>query len=703
MRERRPLRFTVPAGLFVVGLIIIVAYYIAEHHLLTERIREDGRRELRMLAALSTGDIEYAYRSGNAKEARSTLERLGGLPGLSHAALVSDDGNVILAASPSQEGTHITDRIDAVDAGRLPALLAGRDVTLFESNGGLRQSGFFPVLIRDGAGGVIPAQFGWLALDYDLTGTAAVRRHHLLMRTFPYILTLIAICLGLWWTFRRVLLHRIQRLTSATRDIAMGNFSAVADIGGRDELRDLSDALARMAGRLRENTNELVFLAGHDSLTQLLNRRGFEQQLKSAIHEAALRGTRFLLLYLDLDNFRVINDTRGHSAGDALIVHVAEVLRENLGDNAVLARTGGDEFAIILPLPADQDPAVSADALRRTLNRVPFHWQGQTFRAQASIGAVVADGQLSAEEALSRADTACSAAKERGRNRVQFWNDDEQELLLHHGQMKWVAQLHAALDSGRFELHAQQIMPLQHSERGLHFEVLIRMRDQQGNLCPPGDFLPAAERYHLSTRIDQWVIAETFDLLGRHRSAIGGIAICAINLSGQSLCDDDTLATIKREIARHDHLLPRQICFEITETAAITNLAKAVRFIEELRGMDFRIALDDFGSGVSSFGYLKNLPVDFIKIDGMFVRDLLNSRLDSIITRSINDVAHEMGKRTIAEFAESEPIILALRRLGVDYAQGYGVARPVPLHTLLQSVAEEAESNQRRAAVIRTS
>jgi diguanylate cyclase (GGDEF)-like protein len=690
MPPRRPLRFTVPAGLFAVGLIIIVAYYLAEQRTLAERIREDGYRELRMLAALSTGDIEHAYRSGNLKEARATIERLGGLPALSKAAMVTAGGLVIYAARPGLEGTPLASYLDEVDPGRIQEILAGRDVMLLDRCGGLCQAGFFPVLIRDGSSSLIPAQFGWLVLESDLTGTAALRRNNLLARTTPYIVALIAICIGLWWTFRKVLLHRIQRLASVTRDIAMGDFSVVPDIGGRDELNDLSGELARMASRLRENTNELAFLSGHDALTHLLNRRGFEQRLVAAIEEAKFRGTAFLLLYLDLDNFRVLNDTQGHTAGDGLIVHVSEVLNENLDKTAVLARTGGDEFGIILPLRPGQDPAALAESLRRIVVGVPFEWKGQPCHVQASIGAVSVDGRLSAEEALSRADTACSAAKDRGRNRIQFWSDDEQELLLHHGHMKWVGRIQAALDSGRFELHGQEIVPLQHESRGLYFEVLIRMRDEQGNLCPPGDFLPAAERFHLSTRIDRWVIAEVFNLLDMHRSSVRDIETCTINLSGPSLCDDDTLDAIKREIAKHAHIRPTQICFEITETAAITNLAKAVRFIEELRGMDFRIALDDFGSGVSSFGYLKNLPVDIIKIDGMFVRDLLNSPLDGVITRSINDIAHEMGKRTIAEFAETAPIIQALRDIGVDYAQGYGVAKPVPLYKLLQKSLREA-------------
>ena len=689
IKHRRPLRFTVPAVIFLVGMAILVSYFLTEYHLQKEQLRRDGERQLRLVATLTAGELEAVFRKGRTGDAEAAIERAAGAQYLKTIALVAGNGSVIAATDPSQEGKEISALLPGLDRQALQEILAGTEIHVIARNGGLRQVGFFPVRMRADPRGFLPRRVTWLVLSTDLTGLAKHRYYQLLTLAIPYSVTLIALCIGLWWMFRRLLLQRIQRLSSATRAVAMGDFSVSPEVGGHDELQELEEDFRQMARRLQDNTDELRFLGQHDRLTGLLNRRGLQEVLERITQQAARLGDRHLLLYLDLDRFRVLNDTQGHAAGDALILTFADLLRETLPEADAIARMGGDEFAIIIPHRGTSSAVERAEALRQAASALRFQWQGQRFHVQMSIGVAAIDGGAQASKVLSDADTACYAAKAKGRDRIQLWRDDEQELLQHHGQMRWVSRIQSAIESDRLELYAQPLRPLQGVENGLHFEVLIRMRDEKGALVPPGEFLPAAERFQLSGRIDRWVIEHAFQQLRNLGPKVREVDTCAINLSGLSLSDETVLAVIREEFAKSRGIHPSQFCFEITETAAIINLNHAMLFIEELRGMDCRIALDDFGSGVSSFGYLKNLPVDIIKIDGMFVRDMLNTPLDRVIVRSINDIAHEMGKRTVAEFAESAEAIAALRRMGVDYAQGYGIAKPMPLAQLLRDALRD--------------
>lgn len=692
MKQRFPLRRTVPALIFVVGTMLIIGYFLAEYSALTAKIRKNGRESLSTYATLTAGELESAFRRGDTRMARAAIERLGGARALTTVALTTGDGTVIFGSQPGYSGIPISTLLYEGHDIRIDAIMSSNGIHIATDARGLRQVGFFPVLIRGNLGDILPEQTGWLVLGNDLTFQARQSRYELMWHTVPYALTLLALSIGLWWLFRVKLLYRIQELGDATRAIAMGDFSAVPDIGGSDELHELSVEFAQMARRLQENTAELTFLSGHDRLTGLHNRRALEQKLNICVREARNLHARFLLMYIDIDSFRVINDTQGHEAGDALIMHFADRLQELVTDADMLARIGGDEFAVILSLDEGAAPEERVNSLHKTLTSLPFRWRNVPFHIQVSIGVSVVDGASAAAEVLSRADAACYTAKDRGRNRVQLWRDDEQSLLERHGQMKWVSRIQSALETNRFELHGQPIKSLSGKDPGLHFEILLRMRDEDNKMAAPGEFLLAAERFQLSAQIDRWVIEHTFKMIGELGKKARGISTCAINLSGLSLDSQEILGAIQQGFSDHPNIRPNQLCFEITETAAITNLHTAVGFIEELRGMDCRIALDDFGSGVSSFGYLKNLPVDIIKIDGMFVRDILESPLDHVITRSINDIAHSMGKRTIAEFAETTAIINALRALGVDFVQGYGVARPMPLRQLFETGLAQRET-----------
>jgi len=426
-------------------------------------------------------------------------------------------------------------------------------------------------------------------------------------------------------------------------------------------------------------SERLSWQARHDGLTGLANRQAFEHRLEAAIAALAKEPGEHALLYLDLDQFKLINDTCGHVAGDALLRQLAPVLAEQVGERDTLARLGGDEFGVLLERAAPGRAQRLAEDLRTAIEGFHFTWEDKRFAVGVSIGVVpIRSAEASLASVLSAADRACYVAKDAGRNRIHVYREDDVELARRHGEMQWVGRLTRALEEGRLELWSQTIAPLAGPGKGLRCELLLRMRDEHGRVVLPAAFLPAAERYGLAVRLDRWVVERALAWLPARARRRDGLALCSINLSGRSLGDGDFRRFVlgALDAAR---VPAGRVCFEITETAAIANLAEAARFVAALRERGCRVALDDFGSGLSSFAYLKNLPVDFLKIDGAFVKDVVEDSIDLAMVRSINDIAHEMGKQTIAEFVESEAILEKLRGIGVDYAQGYAVCRPQPL------------------------
>ncbi len=426
----------------------------------------------------------------------------------------------------------------------------------------------------------------------------------------------------------------------------------------------------------RELNRRLSYHASHDILTGLVNRAEFESRLERALKSAKAREASYALCYLDLDQFKIVNDSCGHSAGDALLGQLGALLKSKIRWRDTLARLGGDEFGVLLESCSLDEAMKTAEVLRAAIGEFKFMWDDRSFRLGVSIGVVpiTADNEDVAA-LLSAADSACAAAKEAGRNRIHSFQENDIDLMRRRREMQWAARINNALEENRFELFRQTIQPLQADENGAHYEILLRMRDETGGIIAPGLFIEAAERYSITPNIDRWVIKNAFRWLVSEADERERLILCSINLSGQSLGDDKFLPFVVDQF-QMSGLDATKICFEITETAAIASYSQANRFINALKELGCKFALDDFGTGLSSFGYLKHFPVDYLKIDGSFVKEILHDPIDREMVRSINEIGHLTGKQTIAEFAENEEIITMLRGMGIDYAQGYGVAEP---------------------------
>jgi|HubBroStandDraft_1064217.scaffolds.fasta_scaffold00154_38 diguanylate cyclase (GGDEF)-like protein len=463
----------------------------------------------------------------------------------------------------------------------------------------------------------------------------------------------------------------------------------------------------RIAAALREAEQEfaaqLLHQATHDALTGLANRRDFEQQLGWAILDQKRTGADYALLYLDLDQFKVVNDTCGHAAGDELICLVSWAVKQELRAGDVLARLGGDEFGILLANYPQQAALELAESVRHRISALRFIWEGKVFSTNASIGVLSLTESLSTVgDALSAADQACYMAKDNGRNRVQFYRPDDQEMRARHGEMRWVERLNRAIELDRFALFAQEIRPVGHPAGTVEpsrFEVLIRMVDADGTLIAPMAFIPAAERYGLMPRIDRWVIAKACSNLAVLRERHGAIPMCMINLSGASVTDPGMVDFVRSQLQKFG--LPRQsIGFELTETAAISNLANASQLMHGLKEIGCPMALDDFGSGMASFAYLRGFPVDYLKIDGEFVKDMTTDLVDYEIVQAIHSVGRVMGVKTVAESVENAEILAALMLVGVDFAQGFHIHRPVPMMDIAYRVPRRDALPPPRPAMI---
>jgi len=430
-----------------------------------------------------------------------------------------------------------------------------------------------------------------------------------------------------------------------------------------------------------ELSEQLSYQASHDTLTGLVNRREFEKRLNRILSTSRKDKSEHALLYLDLDQFKLVNDTCGHIAGDELLHQVGILLKNEVRKRDTIARLGGDEFGVLMEHCSLKQAKRVAEKLRKSIDEYRFLWEEKHFNIGVSIGLVIIDKTTGdVTDILKKADAACYAAKEQGRNRIHLYQADDEQLTKQHGEMQWVSHINYALEEDKFSIVFQKIISLQKDydpTKNKFYELLIRM-NLNGEIITPDKFLSAAERYGLAPKIDRWMIHSAFDFFVKHQSILDSISKISINLSGHSLSDDEFLQFVFHSFDETG-MPSNKVCFEITETAAIANLAKANIFIEKLKAIDCMFALDDFGSGLSSFAYLKTLSVDFLKIDGFFVKDINDDPIDYAMVKSINEIGQEMGIKTIAEFVESKQILEKLKYLGVDYAQGFYLGKPEPL------------------------
>lgn len=417
-----------------------------------------------------------------------------------------------------------------------------------------------------------------------------------------------------------------------------------------------------------------------DPLTELMGRQEFERRLENLVNDASTSSRTHALLYIDIDQFKLINDTSGHGAGDNLIKTIAECLAHELFIGDMLCRLGGDEFGVLLSNMDNFEACSVANRLIKAVKRMPFVWSGISHRASISIGVVLIDEHTQDRKSvMSQADVAMYSAKENGRGRIHVYDKSDKKLSRLHDDMDWVHRINKALAADDFSLVTERILPLvdQSNRTAIYNEILVRMH-YNGEVLRPGQFMPAAERFGLMPQIDRWVIKNVFDYLQRNSELNSRDVMYSINISGQSLCQESFLDFVYRGL-RRGNINPEIICFEITETVAITNFSVVTRFIHRVHELGGKFALDDFGTGMSSFGYLQELPVDFVKIDGLFVHDMDKNPVHEAMVRSINDISHVLGKRTIAEFVERQAVFEQLQAMGVDYAQGYLHGYPTEL------------------------
>lgn len=560
---------------------------------------------------------------------------------------------------------------------------------------------------------------GWMAVTFSLE--PLVPAEHFFWRDHGLLgLTALAIGLAVLWRVLKLRMRALGRATRFAKRLGRWGEQRLALPASSREVNELVFALNRAADalqkerlavlesrrlaeaaatelevtrvslekHLKEHMRQMSWQSTHDALTGLANRVDFERRLQELLDSARSKGTRHALVFFDLDRFKVVNDTAGHLAGDELLRQVAALLSAKVHNAGTLARLGGDEFGLLLEDCELQAANCLAQDLVDAVRRFRFVWNQKNLGVGLSAGLVSIDAASDGiTRVLSDANLAYCMAKERGPNTVHVYQEDDREIAQRRSEMRWLAILNSALEDNRFQLYRQPIIPLTVAPGAqLHCEVLLRLVDETGCVVSPAVFLPAAERYHLISTIDRWVADALFRFLllqEREGTPAERNVIYAMNVSGASLSEPSFLDFVRDRLRCH-RVPAHRICFEITETAVISNMQSAVRFIRELKRLGCRFALDDFGTGLSSFSYLQTLAVDYIKIDGSFVSNMLRDPMAYAIVSSVNSLAHAVGLKTIAEFVDQRGLLDGLSELGVDYVQGHHLASPDSLDLRLE-------------------
>lgn len=462
---------------------------------------------------------------------------------------------------------------------------------------------------------------------------------------------------------------------------------SVLQTGFNDLATQIQNAHEHLQDRVHDATKLLRHQAQHDSLTGLVNRQEFERRLSIAVNDVKTNQSQHVFCYMDLDQFKVVNDTCGHRAGDELLRQISLILMQRVREEDTFARLGGDEFGLLLSHCSVKDALSLSEQLKDMVQEFRFIHDGRMFQIGISIGVVEITTDMSdLGEVTGFADAACYAAKENGRNQVHLFQPLDDQQLKRHLEMEWVSRINESIEGNNFTLYCQAIKPLKDESLPVFYEVLLRKIDDDGSIILPMMFIPSAERYHLMAKVDRWVINKTFALYKeyagkqQHQNFL-----MTINLSGMSVGDLGLLDYLKEAFIIHG-VPPQRMCFEITETSAIININNTIHLIKELQALGSKFLLDDFGSGMSSFAYLKNLPVDFLKMDGAYVKDITKNPTDFAMAKAIQSIAESMKIKTIAEFVESKETLDCLKNMNVDYAQGYYINRPTPVEEVLANI-----------------
>lgn len=677
--------------------IALLAYQtLAKLNDLESSLAERGAAMVRQLAPA----VEYGVVSGN-EEILLPLIRAAGQESDVTGVGVFDQSGKIIASYGSAYWAQMPDigkQQDRISKVRLSKSLVFY-APIHQTEIALDDLSLVSTQINDEPAGRKHKINGWVGLELT-TASLLSDQQRVMVQSLIILLAGLAVSALIGWRLGRQITQPILSLSRAVGRIGEGYFTERVNADGTGEFGILQRGVNQMAGKLQsaheqmqeridQATARLIYQAAHDSLTGLVNRREFESRLDRAVLASQQHGRTHALCYMDLDQFKIVNDTCGHAAGDEMLCQLSLLLKALMRERDTLARLGGDEFAILLENCDLQDALKVAEQCRTAVQRYHFKWENRIFGVGASIGLVMVDQDAgTAASLLSSADTACYVAKDRGRNQIHVYEQKDSDLVRHRNEMLWVSRIHKALDEKRLRLFWQEIRPVaQSTEVSRHFELLLRMEDEEGKLVLPMAFIPAAERYSLMPQIDSWVLETTLNACGVFLDqAVRGNFMFAINLSGVSLKSNEFRNHLVTLLQSRKHL-GKHLCFEITETAAIGNLAVVNDFIQDLKQIGCRFALDDFGSGLSSFTYLKNLSVDFLKIDGAFVKNMATDSVDFSMVEAIHRVGRQVGLKTIAEYVESESVMACLRRIGVDFAQGSYLHRPEPLETLCFSAS----------------
>jgi len=673
----------------IIGFLLMFQLITGKIDDLDQSLRTRGLAIARQLAPAA----EYGVASGNIEVLQTLLEKAAIEPDVRGVAVFSDNGQWLAQVGLGTWAEPLKGRLPADHIYQLEykdRLVYYAPITRTE------------VVVDDfNPGGEVAARagsqtrlLGWVGLDVSRSATIRSQRASIL-RSLAILLAGLGVSLYLAWRIGRQITRPILSLTHTVSRIGEGHLDERAEQTGQAELGTLQRGINHMAAHLQtmqdqmqekidRATARLIYQASHDALTGLINRREFEQRLERTLLSALQQGREHALCYMDLDQFKVINDTCGHAAGDELLRQLALLLKGNLRERDTLARLGGDEFALLLENCSIPDALEVADVFRAEVQRFRFKWGDRIFSVGMSVGMVAINADSgTAASLMSAADAACYVAKDRGRNQIHLYESRDTDLVRHRGEMQWVTRIQRALEEQRLRLSWQEIRRTDGAVESVrHVELLLRMIDENGDEILPMAFIPAAERYSIMPSLDSWVIEETLRLCQQYlASACDRHCLFAVNLSGASLKDPAFRRMLLASLEENPVFGPH-LCFEITETAAIGNLAVVNEFIDAMRAFGCSFALDDFGSGLSSFTYLKNLKVDYLKIDGAFVRDIAGNAIDRSMVEAIHRIGHQMGLRTVAEYVESDQVLALLRQMGVDYVQGSAIHQPEPLESL---------------------